>query len=81
MRQLRGQERVITANRQTSWAFADAFVAEDEPLLWARDRAHETGLRPVSPLSRTSPYPSAGMAVTTEPDVPTRSSPRGVTLV
>ncbi|MEW2555033.1 O-methyltransferase family 3, partial [Streptomyces zhihengii] len=25
-RQLRGQERVITANRQTSWAFADAFV-------------------------------------------------------
>ncbi|MFE7429982.1 O-methyltransferase [Streptomyces sp. NPDC014735] len=49
MRQLRGQERVITANRQTSWAFADAFVAEDEAMLWARDRAQETGLRPVSP--------------------------------
>ncbi|MYS08511.1 methyltransferase, partial [Streptomyces sp. SID6041] len=26
MRQLRGQERAITANRQTSWSFADAFV-------------------------------------------------------
>ncbi len=34
MRQLRGQERAITANRQTSWAFADAFVAEDEALRW-----------------------------------------------
>ncbi|MFI1185267.1 O-methyltransferase [Streptomyces californicus] len=49
MRQLRGQERVITANRQTSWAFADAFVAEDEALHVARERAHELGLRPVSP--------------------------------
>ncbi|WP_063798088.1 O-methyltransferase [Streptomyces sp. 150FB] len=49
MRRLRGQERVITANRQTSWAFADAFVAEDEALLWARDRARESGLRSVSP--------------------------------
>lgn len=28
---------------------ADAFVAEDEALLWARDRADEAGLRPVSP--------------------------------
>ncbi|QIQ06836.1 O-methyltransferase [Streptomyces liangshanensis] len=43
------KERVITANRQTSWAFSDAFVAEDEALEWARDRAHETGLRSVSP--------------------------------
>ncbi|MCZ9341868.1 O-methyltransferase family 3, partial [Streptomyces sp. TRM76130] len=24
----RGQERAITGNRQTSWAFADAYVAE-----------------------------------------------------
>ena len=48
LRELRGQERVITANRQTSWAFADAFVAEEEALLWARDRAQESGLRPVS---------------------------------
>ncbi|WP_372481852.1 O-methyltransferase [Streptomyces fuscigenes] len=43
------KERVITANRQTSWAFADAFVAEDEALRWARERARESGLRPVSP--------------------------------
>ncbi|MEU9997701.1 O-methyltransferase [Streptomyces sp. NPDC050848] len=49
MRQLRGQERAITANRPTSWAFADAFVAEDEALRWARDRARETGLPSVSP--------------------------------
>ncbi|MCX4819197.1 O-methyltransferase [Streptomyces sp. NBC_01142] len=48
-RQLRGQESVITANRQTSWAFADAFVAEDEALRWARDRAQESGLPSVSP--------------------------------
>lgn len=48
-RQPRGQERVITANRQTSWAFADAFVAEDEALRWARDRARDAGLRSVSP--------------------------------
>lgn len=49
LRQLRGQERVITANRQTSWAFADAFVAEDEALRWARDRARDAGLPSVSP--------------------------------
>ncbi|GAA4901952.1 O-methyltransferase [Streptomyces coeruleoprunus] len=49
LRQLREQERVITANRQTSWAFADAFVAEDEALRWARDRAREAGLPSVSP--------------------------------
>ncbi|MFJ6568335.1 O-methyltransferase [Streptomyces sp. NPDC091292] len=48
-RHLRGQETVITGNRQTSWAFADAFVAEDEALRWARDRAREAGVRPVSP--------------------------------
>ncbi|KAF4410412.1 MULTISPECIES: O-methyltransferase [Streptomyces] len=44
----RGQERAITGNRQTSWAFADAFVAEDEALHWARERAREAGLRSVS---------------------------------
>ncbi|MZE52849.1 methyltransferase domain-containing protein [Streptomyces sp. SID5770] len=49
MRQLRGQERAITANRQTSWAFADAFVAEDEALRWARERALEAGFPSVSP--------------------------------
>lgn len=48
-RQPRGQERVITGNRQTSWAFADAFVAEDEALRWARDRARDAGLRSVAP--------------------------------
>src|SRR5688572_18615371 len=48
-RHLRGQERVITANRQTSWAFADAFVAEDDALRWARERAREAGLPSVSP--------------------------------
>ncbi|MEU0806203.1 O-methyltransferase [Streptomyces sp. NPDC005970] len=48
MRQLRGQERAITANRQTSWAFADAFVAEDAALRWARERAREAGMRSVS---------------------------------
>ncbi|MGN9792475.1 O-methyltransferase [Streptomyces sp. NPDC054847] len=48
-RQLRGQERVITANQQTSWAFADAFVAEDDALRWARERARESGLPSVSP--------------------------------
>ncbi|MER7518664.1 class I SAM-dependent methyltransferase [Streptomyces sp. NPDC126499] len=53
MRQLRRprreQERAITANRQTSLAFADAFVAEDEALRWARERAREAGLPSVSP--------------------------------
>ncbi|MEU5901095.1 MULTISPECIES: O-methyltransferase [Streptomyces] len=48
-RQPRGQERAITGNRQTGWAFADAFVAEDEALRWARDRAREAGLPSVSP--------------------------------
>ncbi|MCX4829164.1 O-methyltransferase [Streptomyces sp. NBC_00006] len=45
----RGRERAITGNRQTSWAFADAFVAEDDATHWARDRAREAGLYPVSP--------------------------------
>ncbi|MFF3490739.1 O-methyltransferase [Streptomyces sp. NPDC002795] len=45
----RGRERAITGNRQTSWAFADAFVAEDDATRWARDRAREAGLSPVSP--------------------------------
>ncbi|MFJ9178173.1 O-methyltransferase [Streptomyces sp. NPDC102360] len=45
----RGRERAITGNRQTSWAFADAFVAEDDATRWARDRAREAGLYPVSP--------------------------------
>ncbi|MFD6247673.1 O-methyltransferase [Streptomyces roseolus] len=49
MRQLRGQERAITANRQTDWALAEAFVAEDEALRWARERAREAGLPSVSP--------------------------------
>ncbi|MFD3514320.1 O-methyltransferase [Streptomyces sp. NPDC058657] len=49
MRQLRGQERVITANRQTSWAFADAYVAEDDTLHWARERARDAGVPSVSP--------------------------------
>ncbi|MGB8944671.1 MAG: O-methyltransferase [Streptomyces sp.] len=48
-RQPRGQERAITGNRQTSWAFADAFVAEDEATRWARDRAQDAGLPSVSP--------------------------------
>ncbi|MEE1759516.1 O-methyltransferase [Streptomyces sp. NPDC014892] len=49
-RQPRGhKERVITGNRLTSWAFADAFVAEDDALRWARERAREAGLRSVSP--------------------------------
>lgn len=55
MREGRGQERAITANRQTSWAFADAYgaelveSAEGEALSWARDRAQDAGLRSVSP--------------------------------
>ncbi|MBA0051424.1 O-methyltransferase [Streptomyces sp. AJS327] len=53
----RGRERAITGNRQTSWAFADAYgdelveSAESEALRWARARAQEAGLRPVSPGS------------------------------
>jgi predicted O-methyltransferase YrrM len=43
------EERAITGNRQASWAFADAFVAEDDALIRARARSHASGLRPVSP--------------------------------
>src|ERR1700754_4138289 len=43
------RERAITGNRQASWAFADAFVAEDDALIRARAHAHAAGLRPVSP--------------------------------
>ncbi|MFI6346532.1 O-methyltransferase [Streptomyces sp. NPDC050560] len=39
----------MSGNRLTSWAFADAFVAEEDAVRWARDRARESGLRSVSP--------------------------------
>lgn len=42
-------ERAISGNRQADWAFADAFVAEDDALIRARSRSHAAGLRPVSP--------------------------------
>ncbi|WUR95078.1 O-methyltransferase [Streptomyces sp. NBC_01262] len=45
----RHRERAITGNRQASWAFADAFVAEGDALIRARSRAREAGLRVVSP--------------------------------
>ncbi|WP_077059162.1 O-methyltransferase [Streptomyces sp. MP131-18] len=54
-RERRGQERAITGNRLTSWAFAEAYgapdaeTAEGAALRWARDRAGEAGVRPVSP--------------------------------
>jgi predicted O-methyltransferase YrrM len=54
LRRLRGQERAITGNRQTSWAFADAYGAElvenaeSAALRWARDRAQEAGAEPVT---------------------------------
>ncbi|MFR9798482.1 O-methyltransferase [Streptomyces sp. MS06] len=50
-RQPWGRERAITGNRQTSWAFADAYVAEGDALRWARDRARAAGLRSVSPAT------------------------------
>jgi predicted O-methyltransferase YrrM len=43
------EEGAITGNRQASWAFADAYVAEDDALIRARARSHASGLRPVSP--------------------------------
>lgn len=55
MRGGRGQETVITGNRQTSWAFADAYgaelveQAENAALRWARERAQDAGLCSVSP--------------------------------
>ncbi|SCK13161.1 Predicted O-methyltransferase YrrM [Streptomyces sp. WMMB 714] len=54
MRGGRGQERAITGNRQSSWAFADAYDAElvDDAeiaaLRWARERARQAGVRAVS---------------------------------
>lgn len=54
MRQLRGQERAITGNRQTSLAFAEAYGAgttddtADAALRWCRERAREAGIRSVS---------------------------------
>ncbi|NLU72092.1 O-methyltransferase [Streptomyces sp. HNM0575] len=50
----RGQERAITGNRQSSWAFADAYGAElvddaeNAALRWARERAQQAGVRAVS---------------------------------
>jgi len=58
LRGRRGQEKAITGNRLTSWAFADAYGAElvgdvdnaeHSALDWARERAREAGLRAVSP--------------------------------
>ncbi|WP_181767394.1 O-methyltransferase [Streptomyces albidus (ex Kaewkla and Franco 2022)] len=55
MRGGRGQERAITGNRQSSWAFADAYGAElvddaeNDALRWARERARQAGVRAVSP--------------------------------
>ena len=49
------QERVITGNRQTSWAFADAYgagsaeSATEAALLRSRQRAQEAGVCAVSP--------------------------------
>ena len=54
MRGGRGQERPITGNRQSSWAFADAYGAdlvddaENAALRWARERAQQAGVRAVS---------------------------------
>ncbi|MCK1796044.1 O-methyltransferase [Streptomyces sp. XM4193] len=48
------RRRTITGNRQTSWAFAEAYgvdhvdTAADAALSWAHSRAREAGLRPVS---------------------------------
>ncbi|MEO3750242.1 class I SAM-dependent methyltransferase [Streptomyces sp. B6B3] len=45
----------MTGNRLTSWAFAEAYgapdaeTAEGAALRWARNRAQDAGLRPVSP--------------------------------
>jgi predicted O-methyltransferase YrrM len=52
LRQPWGQERAITGNRQTGWAFAEAYGAEsidDAALRRARERARAAGLRSVSP--------------------------------
>ncbi|MGH3311152.1 MAG: O-methyltransferase [Streptomyces sp.] len=55
MRGGRGQERAITGNPQTSWAFADAYGADlvddagNAALRWARERARHVAVRAVSP--------------------------------
>ena len=41
------QEAVISAAKPASWAYAEEFVAEDEVLMRARDRAAELGCTPV----------------------------------
>ncbi|MFF9477574.1 O-methyltransferase [Streptomyces sp. NPDC014733] len=54
MRQLRGQERAITGNRQTGLAFAEAYGAgtiddaTDIALRWSRTCARDAGIRTVS---------------------------------
>lgn len=54
MRQLRGQERAITGNRQTGLAFAEAYGAgtiddaTDIALRWSRGCARDAGIRTVS---------------------------------
>ncbi|MFD9813084.1 O-methyltransferase [Streptomyces sp. NPDC059080] len=54
MRQLRGQERAITGNRQTGLAFAEAYGAgtiddaTDIALRWSRSCARDAGIRTVS---------------------------------
>ncbi|GAA3181333.1 MULTISPECIES: O-methyltransferase [Streptomyces] len=54
MRQLRGQERAITGNRQTGLAFAEAYgagtidEATDIALRWSRTCARDAGIRTVS---------------------------------
>ncbi|MDT0321814.1 O-methyltransferase [Streptomyces millisiae] len=54
-RDRRGQERAITGNRLTSWAFAEAYgapdaeTAEGAALSWARERSREAGVRAVTP--------------------------------
>jgi predicted O-methyltransferase YrrM len=45
----RTEGEAISGNRQASWAFADAFVAEDDALIRARARSRAAGLRAVSP--------------------------------
>jgi predicted O-methyltransferase YrrM len=54
LRQLRGQERAITGNRQTGLAFAEAYGAgsiddaTDMALRWSRSCARDAGIRTVS---------------------------------
>lgn len=54
-REGRGQEKAISGNRLTSWAFAEAYGAPDAgspegaALRWAREKAQAAGVPPVSP--------------------------------